>query len=171
MALDQMGREGYSGMSMERVAALAGVAKPTLYRRWRSKADLATAAIAMVQAQEAIPNTGSAYGDLVSLLRGFQRSLLRPNGMAMIGTLLAEERRTPDLIALFRERVVRPHREMIRRVLESAQREGAVHPDADLEAAGNLLVGAFYARYELGDSVPPNWPERIVAVVCEGIGA
>lgn len=171
VALDQMSIEGYGGMSMDRVAAMAGVTKPTLYRRWKSKADLATAALAQLQAREPVPDTGSARSDLISLLRGFQRSLLRPNGMAMIGTLLAEEHRTPELIALFRDRIVRPRREMIQHILVSARREGAVHPDADLEAAGNLLVGSFYARYLVGDMVPPEWPERIVAVVWEGIGA
>lgn len=167
--LRHLASEGYSRMSVETIAAEAGVTKPTIYRRWRGKADLASAAIAGLQAEEPPLTGGTPRQDLVLLLRNFQRGLLRPNGMAMIGTLLAEEGRTPDLIALFRERVVASRRQMVRRLLDRAKERGDLRPDADLEAAINLLIGSYYARYLSGEAIPNDWPERMVSTVWAGI--
>lgn len=167
--LRQMAEEGYGRMSVGAIAAAAGVTKPTIYLRWPSKADLATAALAHLQAQAPPPTTGRTIDDLHAVLRNFQASLLRPNGMTMIGTLLVEERHTPELIALFRERILKPRRQMVRAVLEAAAQRGELQPDADLDAAVNLLIGSYYARYLSGEGVPPDWPERIVATVWRGI--
>lgn len=164
-ALAQMAARGYAEMSMESVAAAAGVSKPTLYLRFRSKADLATAALSAFRAAEPPPATGRTRTDLVAYLANFRRSLLRPNGMSMIGTVLVEETRTPELIARFRERVVAPRRAGLRAILERGTGKREVRRGADLDAAVNLLVGSFYARYLTGDGVPEEWPERAVAAV------
>jgi AcrR family transcriptional regulator len=166
-----LGEEGYSRMSVDSVAARAGVTKPTIYRRWPSKADLATAALSRLQRQEAAVGSGSPRGRLIAHLRGFQRSLLRPNGMAMIGTLLVEERHNPELLELFRRRVVRHRRSVLRAILEEAASEGMLKQGADLDAAVNLLVGSFYARYLTGEGVPRDWARRVVDCVWKGIAA
>jgi AcrR family transcriptional regulator len=164
-----LAEQGYARMSLEAIAREAGVAKPTLYRRWSSKADLATDALAALAARESPPVTGDTRADLVSLLRAFQRSLLRPNGLAMLGTVLAEEHHTPELVARFRDRLLRPRRARLLAILEAGRASGQVRADADLDAAVNLLVGSFYARYLTGDGVPRSWPDRVVGVVWPGV--
>lgn len=156
-------------MSMDAVAAEAGASKPTLYRRWPSKADLATAAIRTIQLAEAPYDTGSTRGDLEAVLSNFSRSLLRPNGLSLIGTVLAEEEHTPELIRLFRERIVAPRRAMLRTILERARKQKELRPAADIEAAINLLIGSFYAQYLAASAVPKDFPQRIVAIVWPGI--
>jgi hypothetical protein len=89
--------------------------------------------------------------------------------MAMIGTLLVEERRTPGLLALFRRRIVRPRREGIRVLLEEGIRRGEIRADADLELVTNALVGSFYARYLAGGAVPRDWPRRAVEALWAGL--
>lgn len=161
----RLAEDGYARLSMEAVAAEAGVSKPAVYRRYRSKADLATAAVAALAATEQDPDTGSTYDDLVAFLRTFQRSYLRPNGPALLGTVLAEEHHTPELLAGFRERLVAPRRARLRALLERGQARGEVRADADLDAAVNAMVGALYARYLTGDGVPRTWPRRTVDLV------
>ncbi|HJO39155.1 MAG TPA: TetR/AcrR family transcriptional regulator [Vicinamibacterales bacterium] len=168
-ALRQLAEDGYSRMSMDAVASEAGVTKPTVYRRWSSKADLATAALAELQGAEPIPSTGSAPSDLKTILAALQKTLFRPNGMAIIGAVMVEERHTPELITLFRERVVHPRRLLLREVLESAEAEGALRAGADLDAAVNMLIGSFYAHYLTGDKMPRTWARRIVDTVWKGI--
>ena len=73
-ALRLLAEEGYSRMSLDGVAAEAGVSKPTIYRRWSSKADLATAALRGIQTAEPRPDTGSTVGDLTASLENFSRS-------------------------------------------------------------------------------------------------
>jgi AcrR family transcriptional regulator len=167
--LEQLASLGYARMTIDAVAADAGVDKPSIYRRWPSKADLATAALLRLQAGEPPPVTRSPRRDLVTLLTTFGRQLLRPNGMTMIGTLLVEEQHTPELIALFRERIVKRRRAMVSEVLERALAAGQLRRGADLDATVNLLIGSFYARYLSGEKVPSDWAERVVKTVWEGI--
>ena len=105
-AQNQLATEGYARMSVESIAAEAGTTKPTIYRRWPTKADLAVEALARLQAAELPEPTGSLRTDLIAALRDFQKKLLRPNGMAMIGTVLAEEGHTPGLVGAFRRHIV-----------------------------------------------------------------
>ena len=168
-ALRQLAEDGYSRMSMDAVASEAGVTKPTVYRRWSSKADLATAALAELQGDEALPSTGSAPADLRAILRSLQRTLFQPDGLAIIGAVMVEERHTPELITLFRERVVRPRRAMLWKALAAAEARGDLRPEADLDAAVTMLIGSFYAHYLTGDKMPRTWARRIVDTVWKGI--
>jgi AcrR family transcriptional regulator len=169
--LRQLAAEGYARMSLDAVAAEAGTTRPTIYRRWPTKAGLAVAALSRLQLRELPARTGSTFDDLCAVLGDFRAKLLRPNGMAMIGTLLVEERHTPELIARFREHIVRPRRRMLRDILEEARGRGELRAEADAEAAVNLLVGSFYARYLTGAGIPADWPCRVVRTVLDGIVA
>ena len=164
-----LAEEGYSRMSIDGVAAAAAVSKPTIYRRWSGKADLATAAICTIRLAEPEVSTGSTVGDLTAALQNFSRSLLRPNGMALVGTVLAEERHTPELLALFRERLVMPRRTIIRGILERARRHRGLRPGVDLDVSVSMLVGAFYARYLATSNVPSRFAQTIVGTVWPGI--
>jgi AcrR family transcriptional regulator len=167
--LTLMAREGYARMSVDAVAAEAGVSKPTLYLRYPSKAALATASLAHVREQTAPTETGDTRADLVALLRHFRTGVERPFGMALVGTVLAEEHHTPELFVHFRKRLVEPRRQMLRRVLEQAQARGELAPDADLVTAVNMLVGSYYAGYLAGGRLPRDWPERAVALILDGL--
>lgn len=170
-ALRLLAEEGYRRMSLDQVAAEAGASKPTLYRRWPSKADLATAALRTIQLAEPPVDTGSTLGDLTGTLENFRRSLLRPQGMTLIGTVLAEEFQTPELLRLFRERIVARRRAMLRAILERAEQRKELRPGADLDAAVNLLVGAFYARYLAASEIPLSFAGEVAGIVWNGIAA
>jgi AcrR family transcriptional regulator len=157
-------------MSLEGVAEAAGVSKPALYRRWSSKADLATAALENRIEHEAAPRAEATTEEaLRELLRRLRERLLAPNSMALVGTLLAEERRTPELITLFRERVWERRAQTMRVVLERARERGEIRDDADVEAALDLLIGSLYSRYIRGAGIPRAWTDRVVSAVLRGI--
>src|SRR5918995_2093178 len=164
-----MARSGYSGMSIEEVAAEAGVSRPTIYLRYPGKAELATAALATYRDRGRPQETGDTHADLVARLRHFRRGVERPFGMAMIGSVLAEEHATPELLLLFRERVVEPRRDELREVLEHARGRGELRNDADIEAAVNMLVGSYYAQYLAGGTFPHDWPEAVVDTILGGL--
>jgi AcrR family transcriptional regulator len=164
-----MARDGYARMSVDAVAAEAGVSKPTLYLRYPSKAALATAALAHVREQTAPRETGDTRADLVALLRHFRAGVERPFGMAMVGTVLAEEHHIPELFAEFRRRLVEPRRRMVRSVLEGARARGELRTGVDLETAVNALVGSYYAGYLAGGRAPRDWPERTVELILNGL--
>ncbi|MFF1478384.1 TetR/AcrR family transcriptional regulator [Streptomyces sp. NPDC058301] len=161
-ALDLLARQGYVRMTLDQVAAAAGVSKSTIHLRWKTKADLLAAALAAVQAADAPPPSGDDRADLLAILRDFAATIARVNGMALIGTCLAEEDHMPELLALLRARSVMPRRALLREVLERAREEGRIRPDADLEAAVSGLVGPFYADYLAGRGGHPGWAEQAV---------
>ena len=171
-ALRLLARDGYARMSVDAVAASAGVTKPTIYRRYRSKAELAEAALAALAAKRdasAPDQTGDLRADLVAQLRHFRAGVSRPYGIALVGTVLAEEHETPELLTRYREQIVAPRRRMIRAVLDVAAERGELRPGADLDLAVNALVGAFYAQALAGDPFPADWEERTVATILAGL--
>jgi AcrR family transcriptional regulator len=169
-ALRLIGEEGYARMSIEGIAAAAGVSKPTIYLRYRNKADLASRALERLRVEEAPSSTGDLRADLVAHLRHLRRTFERV-GMTVLGTCLMEERHTPELIALLRERSVLPGRQLLRDLLEGARDRGELPPDADLDTAVLMLSGAYYAQYVGGEPAGPDWDERVVGAALRGLGA
>jgi AcrR family transcriptional regulator len=163
---DLLSDVGYARMSIDAVARRAGVTRPTVYRRWPSKEALAVAALERAQSGiDQLPETEDAAADLVVHLRSLHQTLSRPNGMAIIGTMLAEEHTTPALLDGFRRHVVSPRRAPLRRLIGRA---APLADDDTQDLLVDLLVGAFYARYVAGTPFPTDWAERTVRAVLTG---
>ncbi len=101
VAQDHLARFGYEGMSVAAVASEAGTTRQALYRRWPTKANLATAAIASFAQSAAEPDTDDPFADLVAELAAFQRGVTRPNGVSLIGSMMQDDDRpgTPGLVS------------------------------------------------------------------------
>lgn len=168
-AQHQLASEGYDAMSFVAVAEEAGTTRQALYRRWPSKADLATAAIAALAQAGAVAPTDDPYADLVAELTAFRRGVSRPDGLSMVGTMLLSST-DPDLVALYRERIVAPRRARLRAILERGQDVGLLAADGDVEVALGMLTGSWYARALAGDRPPARWPERTAALVWRALG-
>jgi AcrR family transcriptional regulator len=153
--------DGFAGMSIEAVAAEAGVAKTTIYRRWRDKVELTTAALADLLPLVVPEATGSTYHDLVALLDHNRRAI----DMGLIGTLLTEERRNPKLLETFRQLALRPRVALLREMLAAGVERGEVRADADLDAACDLILGAFLFRYLAERRPDAGWPNRIADTI------
>ena len=156
---------GYAGMSMEAVADAAGVGKTTIYRRYRDKADLVTAAIAAMRGADEMPDSGDTRQDLVELLQRFVRGKERVQSMRLLGTLWAEEERNPELVRLFRERVIRPRRAMIVEVLRRGQARGELREDLEPGLVTEMMVGAHFARQFNGQPFPRDWARQVVDTI------
>jgi len=170
-AFGLMQQHGYARMSIDAVAAAAGVTKPSIYLRFPGgKAEVATKALAHVRERRIVPETGETRADLIAHLRFFRTGVSRPYGMAMVGTVLAEEHDTPQLLAFFRRHAIEPRRARLRAVLARAQERGELRPDADIEMGAQMLVGAYYAQYLAGVPFREGWDERVVDIVLTGLG-
>ncbi len=156
-------------MSLVTIAEEAGTTRQALYRRWPSKADLATAAIASLSEATGRPDTDDPFDDLVEELRAFQRGVTRPNGISMVGSML-QEAADPVLRRLYQTRIVAPRRQRLRHVLQRAVDDGLVAVDADLDCAVAACTGSLYALLLAGGRVPPHWARRVAAFVWRGMG-
>ncbi len=169
VAVVHLAQAGYDAMSVAAVAEEAGTTRQAVYRRWPSKADLATAAIASLAGHDRRTPGDDSYEDLVEELRAFQRGVSRPDGISMVGTMLSGGT-DPDLVDLYRSRVVAPRRRALLEVLRRAVADGRIDGDADLGVAVTMLTGSWYARALSGDAVPRGWAERTAAIVWRGLG-
>lgn len=157
--LELLRRRGFAAMTVEAVAATAGVGKPAIYRRFKDKASLAAAVIARQLPQLEVPSIGDTRAELwLAIERGFPED--GPAYVRLIGGLIAEEDRHPELIAAFRERVLLPRRALVRDLIERGQRRRQIRAEVDPEAALDLLAGPILARVFAGLDTGPTWRRK-----------
>jgi AcrR family transcriptional regulator len=152
-------------MSLEGVAADAGTTVPSVRRRYRDRAALAAGVIDSWRA-EPLPTThGAARTQALAVLENFRRNLLISDSFPLLGTLLAEEGRHPELMERFRTRLVKPRRAMLRAALAEGVAAGELPDDVNVDAVANMLIGSFYGRYIATGGIPRDWPARVLAQV------
>ena len=153
--------QGYDRLTMDAVAREAGVARTTVYRRYRDKADLISAAIETLGAPVRRSASGDAHADLVAHLESVRRNY----GVSLAGTLLMEEPYNPRLLQLFRERMVAPQRKILAETIQDGIHNGQIRADVDIERILDLLLGAFLAAVFARGRPGPEWPEQIVSAL------
>lgn len=161
---------GYDGMSMEAVAARAGVGKATIYRRWSSKDDLIIGAIQEVISGIALPNTGNLRDDLVGLVTLAVR-FMKTSAAGVIFPRMAGEvaGRTP-LGLRYVETVLGPRRTMLRELLAGAIKSGDLRSDLEVNLMADTLMGPVILRKILGelDQTSDGTPASLVDSLLDG---
>jgi AcrR family transcriptional regulator len=157
----QLVERGYAGMSIAGIAEGARVGRPTVYRRYRDKADVVAAAIQFMPAPDAPPDTGYARTDLLALLEGAARSI----DLSLVGTLLVEERRHPELMERFRDRTLRPYVRLIAEALDHGRGRGDVRGDLDPVIAAEVVLGAFLQHHLLHGRPTADWAAQVVGLL------
>ncbi|HEX7444417.1 MAG TPA: TetR/AcrR family transcriptional regulator [Acidimicrobiales bacterium] len=165
-----LAESGYGGITMEGVAARAGVGKATLYRRWSSKPDLVLDAIRVMKAHTQHPDTGDTRADLVELVRGVIQWVGDQNLAQVVTGLIAELQRNPDLATLFRSQLLAPRRNETEEVLRRGIARGDIRPDVDLSLVLDQIIGTvFYRLLIAGEPVRPGLAEHLADQVLTGI--
>ncbi|MDT0346019.1 TetR/AcrR family transcriptional regulator [Streptomyces litchfieldiae] len=157
---------GYAKLSIEGIAARAGVGKQTIYRWWRSKgAVVLDAILALSQGADgiALPDTGDIEADLKAVMRATVAEFADPAFEAPIRALNMEIAIDPELAAQYREKLAGPVDEAKKERLRAAQRAGQLAADADLDLALELLYAPVYQRWLLRTA--PLTPEYADALV------
>ena len=162
---------GYGRLSIEAVARRASVGKPAIYRRWRSKQDMAVALISEVAwAHLDMPDTGSLEGDVIAFLRAEYAVLTDSLAKAIIPDLLGEANRNPALGAALLRAVRDPRRTraaaIIRRAIERGEVADTLNPDLALD----VLAGPLYWRLAVVHQ-PLNDDEELVQLAQMVMGA
>src|SRR4051812_38008942 len=144
-----LGERGFAGMTMEAIAAAAGVGKPAIYRRYADKAALVAAVVAGRLPVLEAPDLGDTRAELWQAVEhGFPDD--GAAYMALIGGLMAEHRRHPELIAAFRRNVLLPRREVGLELVARGQARGDIRADMAPETLIDLFAGPFLTRVFAG---------------------
>jgi AcrR family transcriptional regulator len=161
-ALGLVTKRGFRAVTMDQIAAEAGVGKMTVYRRWPSKAALVMDSLmALVGNETDFPEAATAIESLREQLY-LQVAFFRSARGNLIRSLVAEAQSDPELAEAFRDRWLHPRRDGVRRILRAAIKEGSLRKDMDIDAGIDLLYGSLYYRLLLGSG---TLDERFVARV------
>jgi AcrR family transcriptional regulator len=137
-------------VTVNEIAAEAGVGKMTLYRHWTNKPSLVMdALLALIGDETAFPRAGNALQSLRNQL-DLQAVFFRSPRGNLIRSLVAEAQSDPELALAFRERWLIPRREGVKNTMRRAVSEGSLRDDFDVDTAIDLLYGAIYYRLLLG---------------------
>lgn len=167
-ALELLTRLGYQATSIARIAEESGVSKPAVYRRWKNKAELISAAIAHSHRHQAEP-TGDLRIDLIAQLNDVRHAYERIGHMGMVGVLLSEESRNPEFLRAWREVAIRPRRAGICDVVQTAIDNGDISAGVDSEVVAQTLIGSYYAAYMAGDVLSDDWADIVVEQLLQGL--
>jgi AcrR family transcriptional regulator len=172
-AFEELAEHGYRGLSMDRVAARAGVGKAALYRRWPSRQAMIIDAAASVATDAALPpDTGSLRGDVLAVIEDGLAVAQHPIAGRVIADLAAEARRSPELADALLARFRDPRRTAARAMLQRAVERGEIAPDVDVQVALQLIAGPLYLRAVFpGEQLDATYPERLADAFLRAVGA
>lgn len=171
--------QGWSKLSMGDVAARAGVAKTTLYRRWSSKNELVVDAVAVLFDQIEIHDRGSLTADIEGVVLQFAALLERPETKTALMAVVAESTRDDALRDRIRTAIVDRQKGLVLKGRERAQARGELPYESDPEAAArnadlifDVIAGAVVHRTLVSaEPVDEDWARDFTLLLVTGLGA
>lgn len=161
---DLLVERGFGGVTIEGIAARAGVAKQTIYRWWPSKVDiLLDTLIDDASRQLAIPDTGSAIESTRRYLRILSRFLTKEPAGKVLLALIGEAQHDPEVARTFHRRYLDPQRQREREMLRRGVASGELSLELDTDAALDALCGPILYRALTGASTPRTFIDMLIA--------
>jgi AcrR family transcriptional regulator len=165
---DLLAERGFGGVTIEGIAARAGVAKQTIYRWWPSKADiLLDTLIDDASSRLAIPDTGPAVQSTRRYLRSLARFLSREPAGKVLLALIGEAQHDPAMARAFHQRYLGPQRQSERAMLRRGITSGELAPGLDVDAALDALCGPILYRALTGARIPRDFIDGLIAGTLE----
>ena len=167
--LKLLGQNGFSNLTIEDVAARAGVGKMTVYRWWPNKASLIADAFASDTKQKLhFPDTGSVFTDMSRQMRQLIKVFRGQRGR-IVSAMLSGGQSDEKLIAAFRERFLWPRRQEAYGTLARAIRRGELRKDVDMDLLLDSLYGPIYMRFLIRHrSLTPGFVDSLCELVLGG---
>jgi AcrR family transcriptional regulator len=169
-AADLLIEDGFAAMTIEAVAARAGVSKVTIYKWWPTRGAVAVDAYFQRSAPtNTIQETGDLARDLTTQLRRIIRAFHGRPGKAM-AELIGASQGDPSLADRLRSAWLQPRRDAAAALLQRAVDSGEIRPDADIAALMDQLFGPIYYRLLLQhEPLTDQFAESLVNTVLHGV--
>jgi AcrR family transcriptional regulator len=167
-----LAKQGFSELTIEAVAAHAGVGKATVYRWWPDKAALVADAFASSTTHKLhFPDTGSLRKDMSGQMRQLIK-IFRSRRGRIVSAMLGAGQSDSSLIAAFRERFLKPRRREAYATLRRGIQRGELRKNIDMDLLLDSLYGPIYMRFLIGhDKLTPQFVEGLCELALSGSSA
>lgn len=173
--LDLLAEVGIAALSIEHVAAKAGVGKATIYRRWPNKEALIIDAAASLKSPLPEVPGRSIREDLKIIADVMVADQQTARARELYTCFIAEGRRHPDLAKKFMDTVIEPRREYMRRVLRGGVARGELRDDLDVDTmviavTGSLMYASIvWPNFRFVEAGPEGLTDRLVDTILDGL--
>jgi AcrR family transcriptional regulator len=165
-ARDVLSSQGYPALTIEAVAAAAGVGKSTIYRWWPNKEALVADALAEIFRGEEIPDLGDTHAELRHAVDMTIDNHANENLAAALPALAAGLLPHPALITRFRQSFLHRKRENITAALHRGIHRGDLPADLDTELVQDVWAGTIlYRRLMTGTPLDTDLAEHLVRCI------
>jgi len=161
---------GYAALTVDGVAGRAGVGRPAIYRRFRSKAELVHAAVFPDVATLQVEETGDVVADVRSAVRRTVRLFSRPDVRAAVPGLLAEMYADPALRTILRARIQAPTTAAWQQLLDRAAERGDLPRPPDAALLVDVLAGAVMFRLATRGRCGTTFADGLAEVLLGSLG-
>jgi AcrR family transcriptional regulator len=161
---------GYDAVTMDGIAARAGVGKATVYRRWSGKEEIVVEALGRLLRTVPAPDTGATDGDVRAMMRIALGMYRDPATGNLLSGLVAAMARSEPIARAFRTGFVETWRQAMGTVLSRGVARGDLRAGLDPELANDLLAGPLFHRFLFtGQPVDERVVDSVVDAVLRGL--
>lgn len=132
---------GYERLSIEAIAAHAGVGKRTIYRRWDSKEALVVEALAQIKRIPNIPDSGDVQQDILRWVEVFIDTAQSPLERQLLALIVSTLSHQPQLVERYWSQYATPTYQALSEILQRGQAQGTVQMNVELDAVIDILSG------------------------------
>jgi AcrR family transcriptional regulator len=170
--LNLLQHTGFPDLTIEAIAADAGVGKTTVYRWWPNKSALVVDAFASsTETKLHFPDTGSVYQDISLQMNQFL-GILRTRRGRIVAEMLGAGQSDPELLEAFRERFLWPRRQEAYKTLRRGIERGELPGNLDLDLTLDTLYGAIYMRFLIRhDELSESYVKEVCRLVLGNVAA
>ncbi len=166
--IDLLRTKGPKAVNVETVAAQAGVAKTTIYRRYRDREEMIAAALTSLTSPPPPPDASSLQSMLQWVIEQSFNAIESGIGLGGVAALLTDE--DTRFAALIRALLVE-HRAALAAVVEDAAAAGQLRADLDVDTMLDCIIGAYLAEQARSGHVQPGWAQRILRALWPAVAA
>ncbi len=168
-ALREFVARGYEAMSLEAIAAAAGVSKITLYRRWDSKLALVREVLQSLSDETPMEDQGSLEEDLRVLLQeAYRVGTSSPAGQIM-PRFVGEIASHPELLEMYQTEILRPRLERLQALIARARDRRELREDLPMAILADMFGGPLFYHLTVLALVEPNMPDDVPDLLTQAI--
>ncbi len=139
--LELLAEVGFEAMSIEAIAARAGVGKTTIYRRYSNKEELVADAIESMREEVLIPNTGKLWSDIDALIENAAQITLTPLGRQSVAMIISSASSNSGFAQIYWTKYLQPRRQAFAVVIERAKARSEIQQDLDPGLVFDVMSG------------------------------